>query len=976
VALQFPVSDLRTNSAFGPASVLEVAPFGPDPAGGPAASDRLVLQFQGLTADLVAPFDAFVQLVAAPADVPGSPSVVELQPLVTGPSSVALSDGLDGLHGALPPAIERPGLLPRVRLHDVDPGVIEAALTPVIESQVTATNATDETARVARFRAGDFGVVVESGAVIASAIGGVAIQLLSSDGVAIDPVAYYSHYLAVPAAPGDPLADRDWCAALFSHLTRRALVQVVDSHGRPWNQPVRVTAGTGGTTNIDVSAVNGTLAVARFPPAAPTEVLVTSIELPEPGPEAGGQVADRYLLTSTWPAGTAAPLGPIALDVATRPTMRRFVVSDLRRWLASQHVTDPTHGLPRYTLENHVIALPDGLNDYRLILQDFRDAIKIDDGFYYLTAWSVDPNVPLDGKTPEAALSSLIGELAGRPNGHVRVMVWDTFHTESTVLQTTVQAAYGLAVLLLAGSTIVIPPAALVASIILLAGQAVWATGSVNPIIEKVVAKALGDNADAVDKLEQAGAEVIFDGKVRETRTDGAPRLYDFVGSHHQKLSVIRGPSGVVAYCGGIDMRNNRLEDQRHLGASPYHDLHCRVAGPAAFDFATTFRQRWDDQAAATGHTVSSGDGGAASAGPDKSSHVVQVARTYPNGIDLFGNGYQFAPLGDRTIRATIRNAIGEARRFIYVEDQYLTPPDDLADLIAQRMRDVPELKLVMVIPRGSDQPENTSRRATFIGNLLEEFKPERVIALFPTRIAFPHDRERHGPVATRLRGPIADSDTELEVDDATGFPDSGTVLVDTEEIAYTSRDLTTNKLVLGATGRRGHNNTPADAHADRTRVAQVTYRDIFVHAKLWIIDDVFVSLGSANVNNRGMNHDSEANVFVVDGQTDRSGRRFAKQLRVDLWAEHLGIGESRAARMLLDDPDRALALLVERPGPAGNRLRRYWHQWNAEHKTESWGSLLAPGLYWDAYQTIEGQLVDDGVWATYIDPDGSAPLA
>jgi len=484
----------------------------------------------------------------------------------------------------------------------------------------------------------------------------------------------------------------------------------------------------------------------------------------------------------------------------------------------------------------------------------------------------------------------------------------------------------------------------------------------------------LGDNAASVEKLEEAQAEVIFDGKVRQTRTDAAPRLYDFVGSHHQKFSVIGTPTVTVAYCGGIDMRINRLEDSRHLDASPYHDVHSRVAGLAAADLATTFRQRWDDQAVPS-DTLAAGDGALVTPSPDGSTHVVQVARTYPNGLDLAGTAYPFAPAGDFTIRATILQAIAQARHYIYIEDQYLTPPPDMVALLTQRMTAVPDLKLVMVIPRGSDQPESNSRRATFIGNLLRDFGSDRIVTLFPTRLVFPHDRERHGPVMSRLREPITADALELAVDDAAAFPESGVVLIGTEEISYESSNLPENKLVLGATGRRGHNNTEADQHADLARVNLISYLDIFVHSKLWIIDDVFVSLGSANVNTRGMNPDSEGNVFVVDGRSDRSARRFAKQLRVDLWAEHLGVGESRAARLLLDDPLRALAILVERPGPAGNRLRRYWQVWNAEHKPESWGSLLDPGLYWDAFQTIEGPLLGDAVWAAYIDPDGSEPL-
>lgn len=63
-------------------------------------------------------------------------------------------------------------------------------------------------------------------------------------------------------------------------------------------------------------------------------------------------------------------------------------------------------------------------------------------------------------------------------------------------------------------------------------------------------------------------------------------------------------------------------------------------------------------------------------------------------------------------------------------------------------------------------------------------------------------------------------------------------------------------------------------------------YRPIYVHAKVTIIDDVWSTVGSANLNNRGMRDDTEMNVATLDAE-------LARGLRVLLWAEHLElIGE------------------------------------------------------------------------------------
>jgi phosphatidylserine/phosphatidylglycerophosphate/cardiolipin synthase-like enzyme len=54
----------------------------------------------------------------------------------------------------------------------------------------------------------------------------------------------------------------------------------------------------------------------------------------------------------------------------------------------------------------------------------------------------------------------------------------------------------------------------------------------------------------------------------------------------------------------------------------------------------------------------------------------------------------------------------------------------------------------------------------------------------------------------------------------------------------------------------------------------------IYVHAKLAIIDDAFTTLGSANINYRSMNVDSEINIALENGQ-------IATGLREQLWGLH-----------------------------------------------------------------------------------------
>ncbi len=67
------------------------------------------------------------------------------------------------------------------------------------------------------------------------------------------------------------------------------------------------------------------------------------------------------------------------------------------------------------------------------------------------------------------------------------------------------------------------------------------------------------------------------------------------------------------------------------------------------------------------------------------------------------------------------------------------------------------------------------------------------------------------------------------------------------------------------------------------------TYRAIYLHAKVAVIDDEWLTVGSANLNNRGLVTDGEINAVVHDAN-------LARRVRVALWAEHLGLHESEVA--------------------------------------------------------------------------------
>ncbi|MDT4946786.1 MAG: hypothetical protein QOH14_3519 [Pseudonocardiales bacterium] len=104
----------------------------------------------------------------------------------------------------------------------------------------------------------------------------------------------------------------------------------------------------------------------------------------------------------------------------------------------------------------------------------------------------------------------------------------------------------------------------------------------------------------------------------------------------------------------------------------------------------------------------------------------------------------------------------------------------------------------------------------------------------------------------------------------------------------------------------------------------------VYVHAKVCVIDDVWASVGSDNVNRRSWTHDSELSCAVFDDEldgrepraVDRFGdgaRRFARELRLQLAREHLDRTDGDDADLI--DPR---AVFTQFAGSA--RRLQEWH--------------------------------------------------
>ncbi len=333
-----------------------------------------------------------------------------------------------------------------------------------------------------------------------------------------------------------------------------------------------------------------------------------------------------------------------------------------------------------WTSGNQLRALPHGRSYFRELLRVLRDTGPGDTVMF--TDWRGDPDELLDGPGTEIAV--ILGD-AARRGVVIKGLVWRSHHDRLQF--------------------------------------------------------SAAPNRELVDAIQDAGGDCLLDMRVK------------IGGSHHQKLFVVRHqhrPESDVAYVGGIDLCHGRGDDAEHFGdpqavamaaaygeQPPWHDIQLEIRGPAVADVETVFRERWNDPASLTRNPLHIArdlierrkrdpdrlprrmpdpepESGSAASG-DGVGHDVQILRTYPH---LHGTPYPFAPKGERSIARGYMKALRNARRLIYIEDQYLWSQAVIRPF-AQALRDNPDLHIITVLPMYPDSPNAAVAAAQAYGRRL-----------------------------------------------------------------------------------------------------------------------------------------------------------------------------------------------------------------------------------------------------------------
>jgi phosphatidylserine/phosphatidylglycerophosphate/cardiolipin synthase-like enzyme len=649
--------------------------------------------------------------------------------------------------------------------------------------------------------------------------------------------------------------------------------------------------------------------------------------------------------------------GTTAANEITVPAAGGHIMStDLPSWFAPQFAT-PLGGAPapaRYTRGNLIqpfVNGPEFFDDLFRVLHAARNA----NGGFHLTGWVMFPDQ--DFTTTRAGdpadLARTLHEAAERiatAGGASRFLPAQFYNLQPadsvsgpeifafSVLMIGLLAARDVDFVHTDAAGVVVLLALMIANLILIS------------VMLETGGRPLEPNNDAVnvlDPLDRTFARLApFPAEVADNPV--APPTSEFpfstvftvdrhFGVYHQKLAVVkRGTDDFVGYCGGVDLNPDRLDDVRHLIKLPFHDVHARFEGPAVRDLALSFEQRWtrDGGGEAPAFTTPT----AASLGTPGRT-VVQIARTYFKAAAT-ARRLDFAPLGDRTIHDTLLQAIAAAHEFIYIEDQYFTPPAAYRAALTAKVASGDIKRLVVTLPGITDQPFGELVRSGLINDLLVADAGRGIVRIgYPRRHYTLPDNDLRassgrcvltedlaaggGTTSTVCLGPAARLpsppfwlaiDGELMyVNDEAIAAASSPAPAGSTRFAVVRGDST--RLIKGGASPRG---ARPRAHSAGAAATVIDLANIYVHAKMMIVDDVFLSVGSANLNRRGLFHDGEINAFAVPERLKGDTANPVRDLRLRLWAEMLDLPEDLAAP-LLADPVAATALFDRSP-LLGNR--------------------------------------------------------
>lgn len=451
-------------------------------------------------------------------------------------------------------------------------------------------------------------------------------------------------------------------------------------------------------------------------------------------------------------------------------------------------------------------------------------------------------------------------------------------------------------------------------------------------------------------------------------------REVETIYTHHQKNVIVDADAGnnrrkIIAFVGGLDLCDGRYDTPQHpifrtlntvhkddyhnptfsgntagCPREPWHDLHSKIDGPAAYDVLTNFEDRWLKAAKPHGikklktsyddallrleripEIVGLSDVSHTSENDPEAWHVQVFRSIDSNSVKGFPKDPKDASaknlvcgknvLIDMSIHTAYVQAIRAAQHFIYIENQYFIGssynwssnkdvgannliPMEIALKIADKIRANERFAAYIVIPMW---PEGVPTGAA----------TQRILFWQNKTMQMMYETIYKALVEVGLEGAFSPQDY-------LNFFCLGNREID----GYDTK----------LPGSPPAANTP-QAHSQRNRRFM-----IYVHSKGMIVDDEYVILGSANINQRSMEGTRDTEIAMGAYQPRYTWARKLSNprgqihgYRMSLWAEHIGGLEE-----CFEQPESLEC--VRRVRAAGEEN---WKRFAADEVTEMRGHLL-----------------------------------
>jgi phospholipase D1/2 len=390
------------------------------------------------------------------------------------------------------------------------------------------------------------------------------------------------------------------------------------------------------------------------------------------------------------------------------------------------------------------------------------------------------------------------------------------------------------------------------------------------------------------------------------------------------------GTAGIITNTGADDTDYSEL-NEKIQPRMPWQDVHSKIEGPAVSDLLRNFVLRWN--------TVAKKNKLKLPKPPTEFAQVgnaeIQVLRSAPQNhcsTENKANGISKPAQTQQDIHVAMVNLIAKARHFIYIENQFFV--SDFGQLGGTTGGLTPAGQFIKDGPGGISDAGLRGARAFSSGNheVMDRMPQNGVLRALLARLedAIVHDITKpkfhiYITLPVHPEGSLTDGTIATQVYYTMQTIAFGShSLINGIKRCIKARELKDKKdpqymNVIHDPRSTAHEHVSMEDVYEYVTLLNLrnfaklgehyVTEQIYVHSKLMIVDDRFVILGSANINDRSLlgERDSEIAVLVMDMDTSRADingkgsnqpvRKYAHELRKKIWSKLFGIaGGVRAA--------------------------------------------------------------------------------